>query len=206
MINTIKEKFKNSPVIPVLTLDDIDTSLKVADILIEAGLTNLEVTLRTTNALKCIEAIKKEFPSANIGAGTIIEKKQFQQIKDVGALFAVSPGWSINLVNEAKKVGIAYLPGASTPSEIISLFEAGVSFQKFFHASQSGGYKMLKAYSNIFPQISFCPTGGISKKDFKNYLELDNVLCLGGSWMVSDKDILEKNYGNIENIAKLIMN
>ena len=205
MINTIKEKFKNSRVIPVLTLDDIDTSLKVADILIKTGLTNLEVTLRTNNALKCIEAIKKEFPLVNIGAGTIIKKEQFKQVKDVGALFAVSPGWSVNLVNEAKKVGIAYLPGVSTPSEMISLFEMGVDFMKFFHASHSGGYKMLKAYSNMFPQISFCPTGGISGKDFEDYLKLDNVVCIGGSWMVADKDIQEKNYTNIENIAKSIM-
>ncbi len=196
------EEFSNSPVIPVLTLNDIDESLKIADVLVTNGLTNLEITLRTQNALACIEAINKEFPSANVGAGTIVKKEQLQSVKDVGCTFAVSPGFTKTLVEEAKNVNISYLPGASTPSEIIQLSELGINFQKFFHAGNSGGYKMLQAYANIFSGIKFCPTGGIGQKDFADYLKLPNVVCLGGSWMVDTKKM---SLEDIEKATKLIM-
>ena len=201
-MSNIIEKFKQSPVIPVLTLNDTNEALKIAEALVEGGLSNLEVTLRTKNALTCIESIKKEFPHALVGAGTVIKTEQLQHLKDVGASFAVSPGFTVSLVKEAQKLDMPYLPGASTPSEIIALYELGVDFQKFFHAGNSGGYKMLKAYESIFCDIKFCPTGGVSSIDFKDYLKLNNVLCLGGSWMVDMKNL---NYANIKNIATSIM-
>jgi len=203
-MHKIITQFENSPVIPVLTLNEINSSLKVAEALIDEGLTNLEITLRTPNALKCIEAIAKEFPTANVGAGTIVKKEQLQQIKDVGCTFAVSPGFTKTLVEEAKNINMPYLPGASTPSEIIELLELGVTFQKFFHAGNSGGYKMLQAYANIFADVKFCPTGGIGAMDFTDYLKLDNVLCLGGSWMVPNKDVENGNYDKIKSAAALI--
>ncbi|RDX33967.1 bifunctional 4-hydroxy-2-oxoglutarate aldolase/2-dehydro-3-deoxy-phosphogluconate aldolase [Arcobacter sp. HD9-500m-PIT-SAG02] len=183
------QQFENSPVIPIVTFKEINSSLKIAEILIKEGLTNLEVTLRAPNALTCIEAIAKEFPVANVGAGTIIRKEQLQQIKDVGWTFAVSPGFTKTMVEEARRIEMPYLPGPSTPSEIIELLELGVTFQKFFHAGNSGGYKMLEAYSNIFSEVKFCTTGGIGALDFTDYLKLDNVLCLGGSWMLPFKDV-----------------
>jgi len=204
-MHKIIQHFVQSPVIPVLTLNEINSSLKVAEVLIQEGLTNLEITLRTPNALSCIEAIAKEFPEANVGAGTIVRKEQLQQIKDVGCTFAVSPGFTKTLVHEAKRIDMPYLPGASTPSEIIELLELGVTFQKFFHAGNSGGYKMLQAYANIFSEVKFCPTGGIGAMDFTDYLKLDNVLCLGGSWMVSGKDVESKDYDKIKGAAALIM-
>ncbi len=204
-MHKIIQHFVQSPVIPVLTLNEINSSLKVAEVLITEGLTNLEITLRTPNALKCIEAIAKEFPQANVGAGTIVRKEQLQQIKDVGCTFAVSPGFTKTLVTEAKKIDMPYLPGASTPSEIIELLELGVTFQKFFHAGNSGGYKMLQAYANIFSEVQFCPTGGIGANDFKDYLKLNNVVCLGGSWMVPNADIENMDFSNIKNAAHLIM-
>lgn len=201
-MSNIINKFEQSPVIPVLTLNDKNEALKIAEALIEGGLSNLEITLRTKNALTCIEAIKKEFPDALVGAGTVIKTEQLQQLKDIGASFAVSPGFTVSLVKEAKSLDIPYLPGVSTPSEIIALYELGVDFQKFFHAGNSGGYDMLKVYASIFRDIKFCPTGGISSGDFKNYLKLNNVPCLGGSWMVDMKNL---NYINIKNIATSIM-
>jgi len=198
-------KFKKSPVIPVLTFDDINSSLKVSEALVGQGLTNLEITLRTPNAIECIEAIIKEFPTANVGAGTIVNVEQLKKVKDIGCDFAVSPGFTEKLVNEAKKLDISYLPGVSTPSEIIQLLELGVKFQKFFHAGNAGGYKILKAYANIFPDVQFCPTGGINSVDFTDYLSLNNVVCLGGSWMVSNKDIQNKDYTKIQSAAQLIM-
>ena len=203
-MNNMIKFLEKSPIISILTLNNAEESMHIADALINEGLSNLEVTLRTPNALNCIEAIAKKFPNVKIGAGTITSKEQLQQVKDVGAIFALSPGWTANLVNEAKKINLEYLPGVSTPSEIMALSEMGVNFQKFFHANHLGGYKMIKSYANIFPQVKFCPTGGISEKDFKDYLALDNVTCVGGSWMVQESDIKEKNYGNIRNMAKFI--
>jgi 2-dehydro-3-deoxyphosphogluconate aldolase/(4S)-4-hydroxy-2-oxoglutarate aldolase len=194
-------KFINSPVIPVLTFDNIDESLKISEILLSEGLSNLEITLRTANALACIEAIVKEFPDANVGAGTIVKTEQLKQVKDIGCSFAVSPGFTKELVSYANELEISYLPGASTPSEIIELLNLGVNFQKFFHAGNSGGYEMLQAYANIFEEVKFCPTGGINQDDFKDYLKLKNVVCLGGSWMVNTKEI---DYKNIKNAASAI--
>lgn len=195
-------EFKNSPVIPVLTFNDVKESLKISEVLIAEGLTNLEITLRTPNAMSCIEAIVKEFPQANVGAGTIVKKEQLVQVQDIGCTFAVSPGATKTLIQESKRININYLPGASSPSEIISLMEEGIFFQKFFHAGNSGGYKMLQAYANIFEDVQFCPTGGIGQKDFQDYLDLKNVVCLGGSWMVNTKTM---TYDDIQAEAKSII-
>ena len=178
------EKFRSSPIIPVLTFNDIDDALKTSEDLIKRDMKNLEITLRTPNALKCIEAVVKEFPEAFVGAGTIVRKEQLVEVKEAGCGFAVSPGFTKSLVEEARRLNLGYLPGVSTPSEIIALSELGVSFMKFFHAGNSGGYKMLKAYADIFSEINFCPTGGISQEDYAEYLKLPNVICVGGSWIV----------------------
>jgi 2-dehydro-3-deoxyphosphogluconate aldolase/(4S)-4-hydroxy-2-oxoglutarate aldolase len=195
-------KFKNSPVIPVLTLNNVEDSLKISDILLTAGLTNLEITLRTPNSLQCIEAIIKKFPDANVGAGTIVNSKQLKKVKDIGCKFAISPGFTCELVNTAKEIDLNYLPGASTPAEIMQLMALDITFMKFFHAVNAGGHKMLKDYSNIFDTISFCPTGGISSKTYLEYLELPNVACIGGSWMVDTKKM---TWVEIEKEANLIV-
>ena len=201
-MNKIIKKFKQSPVIAVLTLNNKEEALKIANALLSEGITNLEITLRTQNALDCMEVIGKNFPQANMGGGTIVKKEQLRQIKDAGACFAVSPGFTRSLVNEAGKINMPYLPGASTPGEIMALYELGVKFQKFFHAKNLGGHHILKAYSSVFPDIRFCPTGGISRDDFQSYLRLDNVICVGGSWMVDTKD---PNIGNIKKSARKIV-
>lgn len=206
-MNKIIKKLKKAPIIPVLTFDDETLALKVSEALIKGGLTNLEVTLRTKEALKCMELIKKEFKQdILLGAGTVLEEKQFKKIKNIGVDFAVSPGFTKSLVKEAKKEKIPYLPAASTPSEIMQLLSLGVTFQKFFHAGHSGGYKMLQTFKSLFPQVSFCPTGGISSKDYQEYLKLENVLCLGGSWIVTKEDIASSNFKAIEKRAKNISN
>ncbi|NQY20645.1 MAG: bifunctional 4-hydroxy-2-oxoglutarate aldolase/2-dehydro-3-deoxy-phosphogluconate aldolase [Campylobacteraceae bacterium] len=196
-------KFINSPVIPVLTFNDVNEALKVSEILLEENLTNLEITLRTPNSLSCIKAIIKEFPNVNVGAGTIVNINQLKEVKDIGCTFAVSPGFTKALVEKAKELDLFYLPGVSSPSEIIELLELGIKFQKFFHAKNSGGYDMLNAYKNIFPDVKFCPTGGIGKNDFKKYLELENVLCLGGSWMVNTKTM---SFNDIREESRFISN
>ena len=182
MHNLIKQ-FKASPTIPVLTLNDPQKAPAIAEALLKKGLSNLEITLRTPHAIACIEAIIKYFPEATVGAGTITRTEQFAMVKAVGCHFAVSPGFTTEMVDAAKKAAIPYLPGISTPSEIMALSSLGITFQKFFHAGNAGGVKMLKAYGALFPDILFCPTGGITAEDYQNYLALENVLCVGGSWM-----------------------
>lgn len=202
-MNNIIQKLKKAPIIPVLTFDDETIALNVSEALIKGGLTNLEVTLRTKEAFQCIEIIKKEFKKdVLLGAGTVLEKKHFKKIKKIGVDFAVSPGFTKSLIKEARKEKIPYLPAASTPSEVMQLFSLGITFQKFFHANNSGGYKMLQTFKFLFPQVNFCPTGGINSKDFQEYLRLQNVLCLGGSWLVTKEDMENKNYKAIEQRAK----
>lgn len=193
------------PVIPVLTLDDEKIALQVAHALVEGGIKCIEVTLRTHGALRCIEVIKKEFLDVVVGAGTIVNTKQLLHVKEVGADFAVSPGFTKNLVEEAKRLNFAYLPGASTPSEVMYLGELGVKYQKFFHATKSGGIDMLKVYKALFGNTLFCPTGGVGEKDYLEYLKLENVFCIGGSWMVTNQDIQECKFANITQKAEKIV-
>lgn len=195
----IIKQLKKVPVIPVLTFEDKKMALKISEALIEGGLNTLEITLRTSNALECIEAVKKEFPNILVGAGTILNKKQIKKVKNVGSDFAVSPGFTKELIKTSKKEKLPYLPGASTPSEIMKLIEQEVYFQKFFHASHSGGYKMLETYKSLFPEVDFCPTGGIKESDYKEYLSLSNVICIGGSWIITKEDIENFNFNRLKN-------
>ncbi len=206
-MKNIMKKLEETPVIPVLTFDDEKQALQISQALIDGGLRTLEITLRTDNSLKCIEKIRERFPDILIGAGTILKKEQITQIKNIGVDFAVSPGSTQELLDMAKKEDFPYLPASSTPSEVMKLMEQGIYFQKFFHASHSGGAKMLKTFSSLFPQVKFCPTGGITQKDYKEYLNLNNVLCLGGSWIVSDDDTKNFDYEKLKNkVQTLVQN
>lgn len=203
-MKTILEKITLSPVIPVLTLDDEDKALKVVEALREGGLTNMEVTLRTKRAYKCIEILKKEFTDILVGVGTVVNVEQLLYAKKLGVDFVVSPGFTKKLVQEAKKQNLPYLPGVVTPSEVMNLSELGVEYMKFFPCSDFGGVKLLKTYNALFPQINFCPTGGINEKNFKEYLQLNNVFCVGGSWLVQGKDMENDDYESIKNRAKIV--
>ncbi len=176
-------QFNASPTIPVLTFNDPQQALRRTEVLLKKGLYNIEITLRTPQALECIKAVISAFPEATVGAGTLIQKQQFEIVKALGCSFAVSPGFTKEMVDAAAEVAIPYLPGVSTPSEIMALSSLGITFQKFFHAGNAGGVKMLKVYGALFPDILFCPTGGITAEDYQSYLALENVLCVGGSWM-----------------------
>ena len=185
MHNLIKQ-FEVFPTIPVLTFNAPYHALKTTEALLKKGLKNLEITLRTPHAPACIEAVIRTFPEATIGAGTLTKVEQFSMVKALGCDFAVSPGFTTEMIDAAADAEIPYLPGVSTPSEIIALSSLGINFQKFFHAGNAGGITMLKAYATIFPDILFCPTGGITAEDYQSYLALGNVLCVGGSWMAKD--------------------
>jgi len=200
----IDEILTLSPVIPVMVIDDLNDAVPLAEALVEGGLKVLEITLRTSAALDAIKAIKASVKGAVVGSGTVINQETFQASLDAGVDFMVSPGMSAKLLQAVLGENVKMLPGASTPSEAMSLLEAGFTHQKFFPAEASGGVNLLKSIAGPLPQITFCPTGGISMSNAKNYLKLSNVACVGGSWMLDKQLIKDKNWHQITLLCREI--
>lgn len=176
------------PVIPVLALESVDTAVAVAKALQKGGITVLEVTLRTDAALDIIRELA-QLPELTIGAGTVTTPHQLEQSEQAGARFAVSPGATPELLAVGRRSAIPLLPGVATASELMVAVDAGYHYLKFFPAEAAGGVAALKALGGPFPQVRFCPTGGIDRSNYQDYLALPNVLCVGGSWVVP-KDAL----------------
>lgn len=174
---------QTSPVIPVMVINKLEHAVPLAQALVEGGLKVLEITLRTPVALEAIRKIKAEVPNAIVGAGTIINLDTLNQAIDAGSEFLVSPGVTNSLINHAINTGVPILPGVATPSEAMKLMEKGITAMKFFPAEAAGGVPMLKSIGGPLPQITFCPTGGVNPENAKQYLALNNVACVGGSWM-----------------------
>ncbi len=191
-----------APVIPVLVIDDVEASVSLAKALVEGGLTAIEVTLRTTNALDCIGAIAREVEGAIVGAGTVLNPNHMEAAIDAGSRFLVSPGATQELIDAAKKSEIPLLPGVATASEAMGLAEEGITTLKFFPAQQAGGAAYLKAISSPLPHITFCPTGGINADNAQDYLKLPNVVCVGGSWVAPKNLIMNSEWAAITKLAK----
>jgi 2-dehydro-3-deoxyphosphogluconate aldolase/(4S)-4-hydroxy-2-oxoglutarate aldolase len=170
-------------VVPVVVIESVDVAPQLAAALVEAGLNVIEVTLRTDDALAAIEAIATQVPEMIVGAGSIRRAAQFEEVKQAGAKFAVSPGASAALLDAADTHGMPFVPGAATASEMISLYERGYCLQKFFPAELAGGHAYLKSVGAPLPELRFMPTGGITPANAKLYLDLNNVQCIGGSWI-----------------------
>lgn len=200
--SAITRIMRTAPVIPVITLEQADFALPLAEALVAGGLPVLEVTLRTPHALAAIRAIKQEFPGAIVGAGTVISRTQFQQALDAGSEFIVSPGFTPELLACAKSTAIPFLPGVNTPSEIMQLLAHGIGAMKFFPAEAAGGIAMLKAIGAPLPQAQFCPTGGITPQNAGDYLALPNVACVGGSWMVTKALVDGRRWDEIRELAR----
>ena len=183
MTVSINEVMNTSPVMPVMVINQLEQAVPLAQALVAGGLKVLEITLRTPVALDCIRRIKDEVPDAIVGAGTIINTHTLYQALDAGAEFIVSPGVTDSLIEEALSSGIPILPGVVTPSEVMRLLEKGITAMKFFPAEAAGGIPMLKSIGGPLPQVTFCPTGGVNPKNAPDYLALNNVACVGGSWM-----------------------
>lgn len=179
-----------APVIPVLVIDDLAQARPLAEALVAGGLPVLEVTLRTDCALDAIAAMA-QVDGAVVGAGTVLTPDQMEAAKAAGARFAVSPGATSALIDAARMQGVPLLPGAQTCSEVMHLLEQGYVVQKFFPAEAIGGANVLKSIAGPLPQVSFCPTGGISLSRAPDYLGLPNVVCVGGSW-VAPKDAMAR--------------
>lgn len=171
-------------IVPVIVIKDLAHAVPLAKALVEGGLNILEVTLRTDVALTAIAAIAKEVKGAIVGAGTVISARQFAAAAEAGSKFVVSPGLTDEVVKAARDHDVPILPGVATASEIMQGLSLGLSTFKFFPAETSGGAPAIKALGGPFPQVRFCPTGGIGPKNLSSYLSLPNVIAAGGSWMV----------------------
>lgn len=189
-----------APVVPVLVLEDASKAKGLATALVAGGLPALEVTLRTDAALDAIREMS-EVPGGVVGAGTLLTPRDVEKAKAAGAQFGVSPGATDILLEACEANELPLLPGAATSSESMRLLERGYNVQKFFPAEANGGAKALKAIGAPIPQVSFCPTGGVSLKNANDYLSLSNTLCVGGSWVAPKEMIDGEDWAGIEALA-----
>lgn len=188
--------------IPVVVIDQLEDAVPLSKALVDGGLNVLEVTLRTPVALEAISLIKQSIPEAVVGTGTVICPKTLEQSMQVGADFLVSPGVTANLLNAAKQNNAPLLPGAATASEVMGLLDLGYHAMKFFPAAAAGGINMLKSFAGPLPQVTFCPTGGIKLNNAHEYLNLSNVACVGGTWMLDKQLIAKKDWTAITKLAQ----
>ncbi|GAA6798893.1 bifunctional 4-hydroxy-2-oxoglutarate aldolase/2-dehydro-3-deoxy-phosphogluconate aldolase [Helicobacter pylori] len=202
MQDKIIEVLQISPIVPVVVIEDIKDAVPLAQSLVEGGIPIIEVTLRSSCALEAIELIAKNVPKMRVGAGTILNPTQLEQAQNRGAEFLISPGLTIKLLEHAKKKDMPLIPGVSSSSEVMQALELGYSALKFFPAEYCGGVKLLNAFNGPFKGVKFCPTGGISIDNMHSYLNLENVLCVGGSWLTPKNLIQNKEWDKITEICK----
>jgi 2-dehydro-3-deoxyphosphogluconate aldolase/(4S)-4-hydroxy-2-oxoglutarate aldolase len=192
---------QTGPVLPVMVIHDLAHAVPLAKALVAGGVRVLEIVLRTPVAIDAIRAIIREVPEAITGAGTVVNARDLAVVTEAGAMFAISPGLTRELLDAALQGPIALIPGIATISELMIGLDKGYRQFKFFPAEAAGGIEMLKAIGGPFPQVSFCPTGGITAVNYQDYLALKNVACVGGSWMVTSDLIKARNWPSITELA-----
>ena len=198
----ILEIMRVGPVIPVIVIEDLAYAVPLARALVAGGVRVLEVTLRTPAALAAIRAIAGEVPEAIVGVGTLTRPEDFTKARDAGARFGVSPGLTPALIEAAWESGLPLLPGVMTPSDVIAARLAGFRELKLFPARQAGGIGILQALAGPFPDVTFCPTGGIAAETAPEFLALPNVACVGGSWITPDDAVAAGDWARIETLAR----
>ncbi|MDP3332847.1 MAG: bifunctional 4-hydroxy-2-oxoglutarate aldolase/2-dehydro-3-deoxy-phosphogluconate aldolase, partial [Methylococcaceae bacterium] len=197
-----KDVLNTSPVMPVMVIQNLDDAVPLAKALVAGGVRVLEITLRTPVALEAIRLISQEVKDAVVGVGTITTPEQLKAAEEAGAVFAISPGLTPTLLAAAKRSSIALIPGVATISELLLGMEYGLDHFKFFPAEAAGGIPMLKAIAGPIPQVTFCPTGGISPENYQAYLSLSNVACVGGSWLAPADVVKAKDWAKVTELAK----
>jgi 2-dehydro-3-deoxyphosphogluconate aldolase/(4S)-4-hydroxy-2-oxoglutarate aldolase len=200
--NRLLPVLEGQPVIPVLKITRLADAVPLATALVKGGLPAVEITLRTPDALDAIRLVAAEVEGAIAGAGTVLNARQFAQASSAGSQFIVSPGITQELLDAARQGEVPLLPGAVTPSEIMAAREEGYSVLKFFPAEQAGGISYLKALASPLASMRFCPTGGISEKNARDYLALPNVICIGGSWVAPDELVADARWEDIAGLAR----
>lgn len=201
MTMTLLDIMRSASVIPVIAIDNPEHAVPLARALVEGGIRVLEVTLRTPHGLGAIRAMA-QVPGAIVGVGTLTQGEEFAAARDAGAVFGVSPGLTATLIDASRKSGLPLLPGVMTPSEVMAAREAGFRQLKLFPAVPAGGVGMLNAIGGPLPDVTFCPTGGISIETAPQFLACKNVACVGGSWLTPKDAIMAGNWAHITQLAR----
>jgi len=199
---SLEEILKRAPVVPVIVIHELAAAAPLADALVEGGLPVLEVTMRTPVALAAVEAMRRAVPEAIVGVGTITAPVHFVQCANAGAQFGVAPGLTPGLIEASQTAPFPFLPGVMTASEVMRAREAGFRHLKLFPAQQAGGTGMLRALHSVFPDVGFCPTGGVHQDNALEYLSLPNVLCVGGSWVAPNALVQSGDWLSIRKLAQ----
>ncbi|GAB3191514.1 bifunctional 4-hydroxy-2-oxoglutarate aldolase/2-dehydro-3-deoxy-phosphogluconate aldolase [Nesterenkonia suensis] len=192
-----REVLAASPVIPVVTIDDADAAVPVAQALVDGGVPIIEVTLRTAQGLEALRRIAAEVPSMLVGAGTVLNPQQADDALAAGAEFLVTPGLSRSLLDWIPGSGVPCLPGVSTLGQVMDALDRGLTELKFFPAEAAGGVPFLQAVAGPIPDVTFCPTGGIGLGNAEDYLRLPNVACVGGSWLTPQAAVAAEDWTEI---------
>jgi 2-dehydro-3-deoxyphosphogluconate aldolase/(4S)-4-hydroxy-2-oxoglutarate aldolase len=201
----VDEKYwTGQKVIPVVVINDAGRAVDLAKTLVSAGVPKIEITLRTPAALEAIKRIAQEVPEAEVGAGTVLTPALADSAIAAGAKFLISPGTTPLLIEHLLATGTPFLPGCATVSEVMRLIEYEIPVAKFFPAEESGGTPFLKGLSTVLQSIKFCPTGGINKSNYTKYLELPNVICVGGSWIAPGAAIEAGAWDEIATLASQV--
>lgn len=199
---TLLDIMRASPVIPVIAIDNLEQAVPLAKALVAGGIRVLEVTLRTEHGIPAIRAMAQQVPDAIVGVGTLTQPEEFAAAREAGAVFGVSPGLTPSLIDAAKRSGLPLLPGVMTPSEIMAAREAGFRQLKLFPAVPAGGLGMLNAIAGPLPDVTFCPTGGISQETAAQFLACKNVACVGGSWLTPKDAMKAGDWAKITELAR----
>ncbi len=197
----MKEQLERSPVVPVVVIEDAAKAVPVARALVAGGLPIIEVTMRTDAAADAISAMSAEVPDALVGAGTVLSAEQARTIVAAGAKFIVSPGLHDDVVSAANELSVPVIPGVATATEAQHAWNLGLRILKFFPAGQAGGISMIKALAAVFRDVKFMPTGGVSAKNLRDYLEVPAVLACGGSWLTPADAIASGDFDRITGLA-----
>jgi 2-dehydro-3-deoxyphosphogluconate aldolase/(4S)-4-hydroxy-2-oxoglutarate aldolase len=190
----LDEVLRAAPVVPVITIERGSDGVPLAQALVAGGLRALEITLRTPAAPAAARTIAETVPEAIVGIGTVLTPQDLETARDLGARFAVSPGASAGLLDAAAQGDLPFIPGVQTASELMAALARGFDVVKFFPAVPAGGIAALKALAGPFPQVRFCPTGGVAEENFLDWLKLPNVASVGGSWLAPAADIRAGNW------------
>lgn len=197
----LKATLEEQRVVAVVTIERATDALPLADALCAGGVRVIEITLRSDAARAAIEAVAKARPEAIVGAGTVRDARSLRGARDAGAQFVVSPGFTPALHAAAAAAAVPWLPGVATASEILLAQEAGHALLKFFPAEAAGGPRALRAFAAVFPEVAFCPTGGVTAENLRGYLELPNVACVGGTWLAPQALIARQDWAGIQELA-----
>ena len=197
----MKEQLEKYPVIPVVVIEDAAKAVPVAQALVAGGLPIIEVTMRTAAAADAIAAMSAEVPDALVGAGTVLSAEHARTIVAAGAKFIVSPGLHDDVVAAANELSVPVIPGVATATEAQHAWNLGLRILKFFPAGQAGGISMIKALAAVFRDVQFMPTGGVSAKNLRDYLEVPAVLACGGSWLTPADAIASGDFDRITKLA-----